>query len=798
MELSDEIEAMRLLDAALQLPAAQRAAWLAALDVSDAVAARVHALLAAEDDAGTFLERPAGSMSPATLPRAGDRLGAWRIERELDAGGMGVVYLAARADGAYEQQAAIKLVRATFDAGSRAELVARFENERRLLARIDHANVARVLDGGSTADGMPYLVMEYVDGLSLTAYCERHRLDVPARVALFCKVCDGVEAAHRHLIVHRDLKPQNILVAADGEPRLLDFGIARRLEREADVDATRTASRAMTPAYASPEQVRGEPLTTASDVYSLGVVLFELLAGARPYSLDGLSPAQSERVICDTDPPTLRRALANAPLPEPERRARSLRIGNDLERILARAMHKAPERRYGSAQALGDDLRRQRAGLPVHAHPDSLGYRVGKFVRRHRAGTAVTAIALVAVLVAAGVALMQAREARRAADDTAQVNAFLVDMLNLSNPYMADGEVSLADALDEAAAQVDARFADRPDLAADIRYALGQSMLGRYRLDEAQRQLERSLADSERVFGRDATSSIRAVATLASVQKERGDFAAAEAGYADAMARIERGGHTGDALFATVLNDAGVMHLLQEQFEQARGLFERALVVGDAADVPPSDEERAQTLGNLAHALRGMGELDRADALYAQVQASFEALYPDGGPYQAIVLNNRARLANQRGQYEQALALQQQAVAMHRRAFSGDHVMVLTPMTNLTRQSRDLDRLDLASEWGEQAVAMADRLYAETPHAYHVNALAALADVRFAQGREDEGAALLQRAIATLARVDAVPASTADFVAHLRKTLCDDASYTRHAVCVAPAAAPKDAATDQR
>lgn len=787
MELSDEIEAMRLFDAALDVPAPERAAWLAAQPMSDAVAARVRALLAAGDGAGTFLERPAAALS-SPLPQPGDRLGAWRIERELDAGGMGVVYLASRADGAYEQQAAIKLVRATFDAGSRAELVARFENERRLLARIDHVNVARVLDGGSTADGMPYLVMEYVDGASLTAYCERQRLDVPARVALFCKVCDGVEAAHRHLIVHRDLKPQNILVGTDGEPRLLDFGIARALEREVDHDATLTASRAMTPAYASPEQVRGEPLTTASDVYSLGVVLFELLAGARPYSLDGLSPAQSERVICDTDPPTLRRALASAPLPETERRARSLRIGNDLERILARAMHKAPERRYGSAQALGDDLRRQRAGLPVHAHPDSFGYRVGKFVRRHRAGTAIASIALVAVLAAAGVALLQAREARRAAADTAQVNAFLVDMLNLSNPYMADGEVSLAAALDEAATQVDARFADRPDLAADIRYALGHSMLGRYRLDAAQAQLERSLADSERVSGRDAPSSIRAVATLASLQKERGDFAAAKAGYADALARLERGGHTHDPLLATVLNDAGVTHLLQEEFDEARALFERALVVGDNADPPPSTEERTQTLGNLAHALRGIGELDRADALYAQVQASFEALYPEGGPYQAIVLNNRARLANQRGEPEQALALQQQAVAMHRRAFTGDHVMVLTPMTNLTRQARDLDRIELAEQWGLEAVAMADRLYADAPHAYHVNALAALADVRLAQGRDEDAAALLRRALDVLARVDAVPASTADFVAHLRETLCADGSYTKYAACVAPAA----------
>nr|WP_246387887.1 serine/threonine-protein kinase [Chiayiivirga flava] len=784
--MSDEIEAMRLFDAALQRAPHARAAWLATQPMSTTVAARVRALLDGVDEASDFLETPAAMPAFAALPQPGDRLGAWRIERELDAGGMGVVYLAQRADGAYEQRAAIKLVRTALDAAGHADLVVRFENERRLLARLDHPNVARVLDGGSSASGVPYLVMEYVDGVSLTRWCELHGLDVPARVALFCKVCDGVEAAHRHLIVHRDLKPQNILVDADGEPRLLDFGIARRLERESDADATRTGTRAMTPAYASPEQVRGEPLTTASDVYSLGVVLFELLAGARPYSLDGLSAAQSERVICETDPPTLRRAIAGAPLSDSERRARMLRIGGDLERILARALHKDPARRYGSAQALGDDLRRQHAGLPVLAHPDSAGYRIGKFVRRHRVGSAAAVLALLAILAAAGIALLQAQQARRAARDTAQVNAFLVDVLDLSNPYVSDGEITLAAALDEAAAQVDARFGSRPDLAADIRHALGRSMLGRYRLDAAQAQLERSLADSEQAHGPDAPASARAVATLASLRKERGDFARAEAGYADALARLERGGHTRDPLFATVLNDAGVMHLLQEQFAPARGYFERALAAGDAADPPPSAEERAQTLGNLAHALRGLGELDRAEAIYAQVQASFEALYPEGGPYLAIVLNNRARLANQRGRPEQALSLQQQAVAMHRSAFSGDHAMVLTPMTNLARQARDLDRLDLASEWGETAVAMADRMYADAPHAYHVNALAALSDTRLAQGRVGESAQLLQRAIAVLDRVESPPQSTADFVARVRSALC----VHPEAVPVAPCALP--------
>ena len=396
MDTRFEAEAMRLFERALEQPPGLRAVWLQRQDAAPEIAARVGDLLAKEAALTRFLEQPAAVQSAASLrmPVAGDRVGAFRLLRELDAGGMGVVFVAERADGAYEQRAAIKFVRIDhlLDARRRDEVVARFENERRLLARIGHPNVARVLDGGSV-EGMPYLAMEYVEGVALHDWCAQHGLDVPARVDVFARVCDGVQAAHAHLIVHRDLKPQNILVGADGEPRLLDFGIARLLEGDAASAATRTGLQAMTPAYASPEQMRLEPLTTASDVYSLGVVLYELLGGARPYALDGLSPAQSERVVCDTEPETLRRALATSGLPESERRARLAHIGGDLERIVAKALHKEPARRYESARALAEDLRRWLDGRPVRAHPDSRAYRLAKFLRRHRLATAATAFA---------------------------------------------------------------------------------------------------------------------------------------------------------------------------------------------------------------------------------------------------------------------------------------------------------------------------------------------------------------------------------------------------------------------
>jgi eukaryotic-like serine/threonine-protein kinase len=777
MDTRSEIEVMRLFECALEQPPELRPAWLRQQDAAPDIIARVAALLAKEAGLTRFLERPAvedARVAPLVrMPAAGDRIGAWRLLHELDAGGMGVVFVAERADGAYEQRAAVKFVRTDhlLDARRRDEIVARFGNERRLLARIEHPNVARVLDGGSI-EGMPYLVMEYVEGVALNVWCEQRGLDVPARVEVFCKVCDGVQAAHAHLIVHRDLKPQNILVGEDGEPRLLDFGIARLLDVEAGSAATRTALHAMTPAYASPEQMRLEPLTTASDVYSLGVVLYELLSGTRPYSLDGLSPAQSERIVCDTDPQALRRALAGADLPEPERRARLARIGGDLERIVAKALHKEPARRYDSARALADDLRRCLAGRPVQAHPDSATYRWSKFVRRHRVGSAAAAVALAAVVTAGAIALVQARNARRAATDTALVNSFLIDVLKESNPYATGSEITLGEALDEAAKKVDERFGDRPDLAVSIRNALGESMFARYRLEAAEVQLLRARADAERVFGADDLRTITAIATLASVRKDQDRIDEAQALFDEALQRIERSGQTAQPVYATVLNDLGVMYLVQEDFARAKAYLERAVASDRGSDQRAAVEERARTLANLAQAARGTGDLERADALYRQAQPVLEALYPEGGPHLAVILNNRARLAWVRGNKDEAIDLQQQAVAMHRRSFDGDHVMVLVPMTNLARQALDTGKLELAVEWAEKAAAMSDRLYPEASHHYQVNALAALAAVRLAQARVADAKALLQRARTLLAGLDNAPASTRDQVAALVARAC--------------------------
>jgi tetratricopeptide (TPR) repeat protein len=395
-----------LLDEALELEPTEWPAFLdrVCADEPD-LRSDLAALLRADRDAGEFLQSPVAPASVA-LPRGGaaltgaaatasdgERIGAWRIVRELAVGGMGAVYLAERADGQFEQRVAIKLVRrGTLD----GELRRRFLGERQILARLQHPHIARLLGGGVTADGLPYLVMEYVEGVSIARYCEEHDSDMAERLRLFGTVCAAVQYAHENHVVHRDLKPANILVTSGGEVKLIDFGIARALHdfpAGAAAAATRAGLHPLTPEYAAPEQIRGRVVTAASDVYALGVILFELLCGRRPYRVTGHSPAEIERLICDHDPP------------RPSSIVRSL--PKDLDHIVQRAMAREPERRYATAAALADDLTRHRDGRPVLARRGSVSYRARRAIRRQRT------VLLTAVLAALAVGTLSAVVARR-------------------------------------------------------------------------------------------------------------------------------------------------------------------------------------------------------------------------------------------------------------------------------------------------------------------------------------------------------------------------------------------------
>ncbi|MEO8275180.1 MAG: serine/threonine-protein kinase [Thermoanaerobaculia bacterium] len=540
-------------DVFCDLPAAERALRLAALDDQDPeLAAAVRELLALDaanegplerlrEDVAGAAERHFTELAP-TQPLT--ELGAWRLGDRLGAGGMGEVWVAYRTAGGFEQRVAIKLVRA----GMATEaIVARFLVERQLLARLEHPAIAKVVDGGVAPDGRPWFAMELVAGKPITAYATEHRLGLDERVRLMTKVADAVDFAHRSLVIHRDLKPSNILVDESGEPKLLDFGLAKLLDPEGGPAATRTELVALTPAYAAPEQVLGEPVTTAADVYALGVVLFELVAGARPHRREARSgaglAAEVERETLVRASVAAAAAAAAAPGGRGDEPAGAFvrRLRGDLDTILLKALAREPERRYASAADFARDLRSWSSGKPVMARPDTLTYRCTKFVRRHALG--VSAAALVVVALVAGLigTTWQARRAARQAARAERVQAFLIDLFEGSDPDRARGRtITARELLTEGAKGLESGLADQPEAKAALLDAVAQIERRLGMTAEAERHARDALALQAVLSGAESRDTVRARIGLAEVLVDRGDAKEARSALEPALAALER------------------------------------------------------------------------------------------------------------------------------------------------------------------------------------------------------------------------------------------------------------------
>jgi non-specific serine/threonine protein kinase/serine/threonine-protein kinase len=432
-----------LFNAAVELPAAEQAAYLDEACAGDPELRRQAQSLILAYEAPTeqiqdaIRDVAAGVTVTNDVSAIGRLIGPYKVIDELGRGGMGDVYLAVRADDEYQKRVAIKLVQHDF---GNPEILRRFRNERQILAGLDHPYVARLLDGATTPDGMPYVVMEYVAGEPIDRYCENHRLSVEERLKLFRKICDAVHYAHQNLIIHRDLKPGNILVTADGAPKLLDFGIAKLLNPELGPQTqavTRIAMRLMTPEYASPEQIRGEPLSTASDVYSLGVVLYQLLTSHRPYQFKNYESQVIEQVVSFAEP-VKPSAIAAHDKNEKLRR----QLAGELDAIVMMALRKEPQRRYSSVEQLSEDIRRHLEGRPVRARPDTMTYRAGKFVKRHKVG--IGAVALLVLTLIGGV-VATAWQARIARAERARAERRFNDVRKLANSFMFEVHDNIAD-----------------------------------------------------------------------------------------------------------------------------------------------------------------------------------------------------------------------------------------------------------------------------------------------------------------------------------------------------------------
>ena len=455
-----------IFSAALELKPDERVSFLnTACAADENLRSEVLGLLSAHDSSGDFIQHPAVvdvgflvSDTNHSAAAAGQHIGTYEIIRELGRGGMGAVYLASRADEAFDKQVALKLIKRGMDSDA---IIKRFVMERQILANLDHPNIARMIDGGTTEDGLPYFVLEYIEGTTITRYCDEHKLNTLERLKLFLQVCGAVQFAHQNLIVHRDLKPSNIIVTKDGTPKLLDFGIAKLLSVDSALVETETIGRLFTPEYASPEQLRGLPITTTSDVYSLGVVLYELLSGHRPFNLASRSAEEIARMITTSEPLkpsvviTRHEAMPHTHdghhslTPEGISQTREgnidklrRRLVGDLDNILLKALRKEPERRYASVQDLSADLQRHLTGLPVLAREDTFAYRAGKFIQRNKASVAAAAVVAITLISATVVTTWQATVAKR---ERAKAERHFKEVRNLTNSFLFDFHDSIAD-----------------------------------------------------------------------------------------------------------------------------------------------------------------------------------------------------------------------------------------------------------------------------------------------------------------------------------------------------------------
>jgi len=663
----------------------------------------VVALLAADaqtrDVIGQAVRREAEMFDTGAL--AGQSVGPWRVVQEIGHGGMGTVYLAERADDSYQARVALKVLSGV----AAPEAFRRMRAERRILASLNHPGIARLIDGGETAQGRPYLVMEHVDGDPLDVYCRDRDLGLRERIGLLVEISEAVEYAHSRLVVHRDLKPANVLVDANGRPRLLDFGIAKLLEDDARFGGrTRTGIRPMTTRYASPEQVRGDPITTATDVYSLGVMLYELLTGTLPHPPE----AQSARAIEDA-------ILTHEP-EAPSVVARRLRAGSgettgptahridaDLDTITLKALSKEPGRRYASVARLADDLRRFLSGQPVLARRTTWTYRASKLVRRNR-GAAIGSLAtLVSILffgIQSGLQLMEVRGerlvAQTARDEAEAVTSFLIDVFEATDPNQARGlDVTAREILGNASARVRDELAE-PGVQGAVMIALGRAYVRLGANDSAMVLLSDAAERVEAAHGGSSEAYAEALRQLAAAHRSAGDAPAAEALYRRVLdLRTELLGpealETGEAW-----NNLGMVQNARREHEAALTSLTEGLRIR-RLHLPEAHAAIVSTLGNIGSALIDLERHDEAIEYTGRALAGQRALHPDTPHLDvAYALNNHASAFEFADRIEEAEPLYLESLGIREQLLPPEHPSVLTVKNNLANLYAKSGRPELA------------------------------------------------------------------------------------------------------
>jgi serine/threonine-protein kinase len=627
-------------------------------------------------------------------PSAGRMIGAYRVVRELGHGGMGTVYLASRADDQYQKRVAIKVVRGL----DSEEIVRHFRRERQILAALDHPNIAKLLDGGTTDDGLPYFVMERVEGEPVDAFCDGRKLTVHERLRLFQQVCAAVQYAHQNLVVHRDLKPKNILVDAQGVPKLLDFGIAKLLNPEISGEAATGTVLAMTPEYASPEQMRGRPITTATDVYSLGVVLYELLTGHRPYGREARDSLELMRAVCEeeaerpstavgrTEERKLPSGAVQTTTPEtasrtregtPERLKRRLR--GELDNIVLMALRKEAQRRYRSVEAFAEDIRRYLEGRPVSAHRATVWYRTRKFVRRNAIGVGAAAAVFLLTVGFGVVMTLQAqriaRERNRAnqeARKAERINAFVRGMLNSADPHIAGRDVTVASLLDGAAARVESELAGEPGVKAAVLSTLATTYDGLGLLEPAEKLARAALNASIRAYGPEHAEVARSLNGLAAIVEETGDLREAERFDRQALAMLQRLGEANGADAATVTGDLARVLAGLGKSAEAETLYRETVAI-DRRVEERRRENLAADLNNLGVLLLNRGDWAGAEPLVREALEIARAQHGPEHPDVAAGMVSLGDVLEDKGDLAGAEAMYRDSLAMRRKLLGPEH-----------------------------------------------------------------------------------------------------------------------------
>lgn len=642
-----------------------------------------------------------------------ERLGAWRIVRELGEGGMGRVLLAERADGAYEQQVALKLMRTEL---SNEAAIRRFLDERRMLALLDHPGIAGLIDGGVDDSGRPWFAMRHVEGLPLPEYCKAHAADLSERVRLVIAVCDAIAYAHRHFVLHCDLKPSNVLVGDDGQPQLLDFGIARWLApaRQPDEAARGTAIHALTPGYASPEQLSGQALGIPSDVYAIGAMLYELLSGQRPYAGSDANVAAAAGAQARGEPIAVSQAAEDGSSPTPPRLLRG-----DLDLITRTALHHDPAQRYPDAAALAEDLRAFLAGRPLRAQRGSARHRARKFIARHRPAMALAALAVAGLIATTAIAVQQGLVARSELAKTSAVRDFLLDIFRGLDPRGNPDHIDTRVLIERSANALDNALQTQPEVAAGFAEALGEVYFHVAAYDEAQTMLQRALDLTQRRHGAQASQNAPILRTLAQTLAEQDKLPQAKA----MLERAQAIDATRKDPLASVANDAIAADLAQRggDLDRAQALIDRAV---DAAQAMPAlrrasllnqranieaargaldDAERdthtaldlfrkqhttdlldvAENLINLGVLRMRRGDAVGAEPLLREGLATYQHRLPSDHPLLAQAMSNLARALDREGKPAQAEPIYLDALAMQRRLFGEAHADVATTLNNL-------------------------------------------------------------------------------------------------------------------